>query len=67
MNPEFGISTIVGTLGLSTFVLGCKSDTGKSTLRPILTKSYLPVAFGPLFLSPLSEFYGRRPVYIVSW
>ena len=25
MNPEFGISTIVGTLGLSTFVLGSKS------------------------------------------
>lgn len=26
MNPEFGISTIVGTIGLSTFVLGRKSE-----------------------------------------
>ncbi|KAI0137548.1 major facilitator superfamily domain-containing protein [Xylariales sp. AK1849] len=47
MNPEFGISTIVGTLGLSTFVLG--------------------IALGPLLMSPLSEFYGRRPIYLVSW
>ncbi|KAK8039961.1 multidrug resistance protein [Apiospora rasikravindrae] len=47
MNPEFGISTIVGTLGLSTFVLG--------------------IALGPLLMSPLSEFFGRRPIYLVSW
>ncbi|KAK8129275.1 major facilitator superfamily transporter [Apiospora kogelbergensis] len=47
MNPEFGISTIVGTLGLSTFVLG--------------------IALGPLLMSPLSEFLGRRPIYLVSW
>ncbi|ETS82306.1 hypothetical protein PFICI_07308 [Pestalotiopsis fici W106-1] len=46
MNPEFDISTIVGTLGLSTFVLG--------------------IALGPLLMSPLSEFYGRRPIYLVS-
>ncbi|KAK9779032.1 putative Major facilitator superfamily domain-containing protein [Seiridium cardinale] len=47
MNPEFGMSKIVGTLGLSTFVLG--------------------IALGPLLMSPLSEFYGRRPIYLVSW
>ncbi|KAK8086134.1 multidrug resistance protein [Apiospora phragmitis] len=47
MNPEFAISTIVGTLGLSTFVLG--------------------IALGPLLMSPLSEFFGRRPIYLVSW
>ncbi|KAH8677260.1 major facilitator superfamily domain-containing protein [Xylariales sp. PMI_506] len=47
MNPEFGISTIVGTLGLSTFVLG--------------------ISLGPLLMSPLSEFYGRRPIYLISW
>ncbi|RYP70139.1 hypothetical protein DL771_005651 [Monosporascus sp. 5C6A] len=47
MNPEFGISGIVGTLGLSTFVLG--------------------ISLGPLLMSPLSEFYGRRPIYLVSW
>ncbi|KAI1381432.1 MFS general substrate transporter [Hypoxylon crocopeplum] len=47
MNPEFGISSIVGTLGLSLFVLG--------------------IALGPLLMSPLSEFAGRRPIYLVSW
>lgn len=25
------------------------------------------IALGPMFLSPLSEFYGRRPIYLVSW
>ncbi|KAI0106950.1 MFS general substrate transporter [Nemania sp. FL0031] len=47
MNPEFGQSNLVATVGLSTFVLG--------------------IALGPLFLGPLSEFYGRRPIYLVSW
>ncbi|KAF4974339.1 hypothetical protein FZEAL_8737 [Fusarium zealandicum] len=27
----------------------------------------LGIALGPMFLSPLSEFYGRRPIYLVSW
>ncbi|KAI1121194.1 major facilitator superfamily domain-containing protein [Nemania abortiva] len=47
MNPEFGQSDLVATVGLSTFVLG--------------------IALGPLFLGPLSEFYGRRPIYLASW
>ncbi|KAL0941841.1 major facilitator superfamily transporter [Colletotrichum truncatum] len=47
MDAEFGNSRIVGTLGLSVFVLG--------------------ISLGPMFLSPLSEFYGRRPIYLVSW
>jgi len=46
MNAEFGNSTLVATLGLSTFVLG--------------------IALGPAW-SPLSEFYGRRPIYIGSF
>ncbi|EPE03904.1 fluconazole resistance protein 1 [Ophiostoma piceae UAMH 11346] len=47
MNAEFGgTSTIVATLGLSTFVLG--------------------IALGPAW-SPLSEFYGRRPIYLGSF
>ena len=29
MNPEFHMSTIVGTVGLSTFVLGSKSPDGR--------------------------------------
>ncbi|OTB04371.1 hypothetical protein M426DRAFT_58765 [Hypoxylon sp. CI-4A] len=47
MNPEFSISSEVGTLGLSLFVLG--------------------IALGPLLMSPLSEFVGRRPIYLASW
>jgi len=27
----------------------------------------LGFALGPLLLGPISEFYGRRPVYLVSW
>ncbi|KAL7792000.1 major facilitator superfamily domain-containing protein [Trichoderma ceciliae] len=25
------------------------------------------IALGPMLLSPLSEFYGRRPIYLASW
>ncbi|KAL7951834.1 major facilitator superfamily domain-containing protein [Trichoderma barbatum] len=32
-----------------------------------LTTFVLGIAFGPMLLSPLSEFYGRRPIYLVSW
>lgn len=32
-----------------------------------LSTFVLGIAFGPMFLSPLSEFYGRRPIYLVAW
>ncbi|KAI3341705.1 major facilitator superfamily domain-containing protein [Ustulina deusta] len=32
-----------------------------------LSTFVLGIALGPLFLGPLSEFYGRRPIYLVSW
>jgi multidrug resistance protein len=32
-----------------------------------LSTFVLGTAFGPMFLSPLSEFYGRRPIYLISW
>lgn len=44
---DFKVSTEVGTLGLSTYVLG--------------------LAFGPMTLAPLSEYFGRSPIYIVSY
>ncbi|KAF7983746.1 hypothetical protein HWV62_19719 [Athelia sp. TMB] len=47
MVKEFGVSDEIGTLGLSTFILG--------------------FAFGPMLVAPLSEFYGRRPVYLICW
>ncbi|CAM1501923.1 Fc.00g039070.m01.CDS01 [Cosmosporella sp. VM-42] len=27
----------------------------------------LGISLGPMLLSPLSEFYGRRPIYLVAW
>ncbi|EFQ90423.1 hypothetical protein PTT_12998 [Pyrenophora teres f. teres 0-1] len=47
LQPEFGVSRLVCTLGLSLFVAG--------------------LGTGPMVLSPLSEFYGRRPIYICSF
>jgi multidrug resistance protein len=47
MNPEFGVSPLISTLGLSLFVLG--------------------FAVGPAIASPLSESYGRKPIYVVCW
>lgn len=47
MDAQFGVSAEVGTVGLSTFIMG--------------------FAIGPLLLAPLSEFFGRRPVYLISF
>jgi MFS family permease len=65
---EFGESDIVATLGLSTFVFGSmlitdSPDYGHTHIDLINSI----VALGPLFLGPLSEFYGRRPIYLFSW
>ncbi len=27
----------------------------------------LGIGFGPMFLGPLSEFFGRRPIYVIAW
>ncbi|KAJ6029865.1 fluconazole resistance protein [Penicillium canescens] len=32
-----------------------------------LSTFVLGISLGPLFLSPLSEFYGRRPIYLAAW
>ncbi|OCF36230.1 polyamine transporter [Kwoniella heveanensis BCC8398] len=32
-----------------------------------LLNNLLGFAVGPMFLAPLSEYWGRRPVYLVSW
>ncbi|KAB8222991.1 major facilitator superfamily domain-containing protein [Aspergillus novoparasiticus] len=47
MDPEFHTSTLISTVGLSSFVLG--------------------IGTGPLLTGPLSEHYGRRPIYLVAW
>lgn len=47
LEPEFQVSRLVATLGLTTFVCG--------------------LGLGPMALSPLSEFYGRRIIYICAF
>jgi multidrug resistance protein len=32
-----------------------------------LSMFVLGIALGPMFFSPMSEFYGRRPIYLVAW
>ncbi|KAH7145418.1 major facilitator superfamily domain-containing protein [Dactylonectria estremocensis] len=32
-----------------------------------LSTYVLGIGIGPMFLGPLSEFYGRRPLYVLSW
>lgn len=32
-----------------------------------LSTFVLGIALGPMMLSPLSEFYGRRPIYLAAW
>lgn len=46
-----------------------EAEFGNSRIVSILGLSMfvLGIAFGPMLFSPLSEFYGRRPVYLVAW
>ncbi|KAL6917806.1 hypothetical protein FSST1_009301 [Fusarium sambucinum] len=46
-----------------------EAESGNSREISILGLStfVLGIGLGPMFLRPMSEFYGRRPVYIVSW
>ncbi|KAI6086997.1 major facilitator superfamily transporter [Hypoxylon rubiginosum] len=46
-----------------------EAEFGNSRLVSILGLSLfvLGIACGPLLFSPLSEFYGRRPIYLVAW
>ncbi|KAG6356419.1 hypothetical protein INS49_015807 [Diaporthe citri] len=47
LTSTFGVSSEVGTVGLSMYILG--------------------FAVGPLMLAPMSEYFGRNPVYMLSW
>lgn len=46
-----------------------EAEFHNSRIVSILGLSFfvLGISLGPMFLSPLSEFYGRRPIYLVSW
>ncbi|KAK4702416.1 hypothetical protein P7C70_g3805, partial [Phenoliferia sp. Uapishka_3] len=60
------------TIGVSSYSTGTTeiaSEFNVSAEVAILglTLFILGFALGPLFLAPLSEFFGRRPVYLISW
>jgi len=58
IEEQFKVSQTVAILGLSAFVVGLA--TGPCTSLAI--KYLISVLSGPL-----SEFYGRRPIYIISY
>ncbi|OAQ98834.1 hypothetical protein LLEC1_05740 [Akanthomyces lecanii] len=46
-----------------------EAEFGNSRIVSVLGLSLfvLGIAFGPMLFGPLSEFYGRRPIYLVAW
>lgn len=46
-----------------------EEEFGNSRIVSVLGLStfVLGISLGPMFLGPLSEFYGRRPIYLISW
>ncbi|KAF4966071.1 hypothetical protein FSARC_6197 [Fusarium sarcochroum] len=46
-----------------------EAEFGNVRLVSILGLSLfvLGIALGPMLMSPMSEFYGRRPIYLVAW
>ncbi|KAI1139746.1 putative bicyclomycin resistance protein [Hypoxylon sp. FL0543] len=72
---------IVITVGLGSLCVTCTSSIYASTYGQMnpefhiasevgtlgLSLFVLGLALGPLIMSPLSEFVGRRPIYLTSW
>ncbi|KAF2036102.1 MFS multidrug transporter-like protein [Setomelanomma holmii] len=63
------LSVSWGASGFSPVAGDFAKDVGVSTQVATLGLSLyvLGLAFGPMTLAPLSEYFGRRPVYIVSY
>ncbi|CAO2651070.1 Nn.00g093670.m01.CDS01 [Neocucurbitaria sp. VM-36] len=63
------LSVSWGASGFSPAAGDFAKDVGVSPLVATLGLSMyvLGLAFGPMTLAPLSEYYGRRPVYVVSY
>ncbi|KAI8944078.1 major facilitator superfamily domain-containing protein [Xylaria longipes] len=72
---------LVCVVGLGSLCVTCSSSIYTATYAQMnpefhqsdivatvgLSTFVLGIALGPLFLGPLSEFYGRRPIYLSSW
>ncbi|KAM0277876.1 hypothetical protein ACHAQH_005508 [Verticillium albo-atrum] len=60
--------TAASSIYTSTY-LQMDAEFGSSRIVSTLGLStfVLGISLGPMFLSPLSEFYGRRPIYLVAW
>ncbi|KAL8280491.1 hypothetical protein RQP46_007139 [Phenoliferia psychrophenolica] len=59
-------------IGVSSYSTGANGIAAKFNISSELvtlglTLYIIGFAIGPLLLAPLSEFFGRRPVYLVSW
>ncbi|KAJ5621126.1 hypothetical protein N7510_005110 [Penicillium lagena] len=55
--------------GISSGAMGIQKEFGVSSEVTTLCLSLyvLGYAIGPVLLAPLSEYFGRQPVYVVSW
>ncbi|CAH0034067.1 unnamed protein product [Clonostachys rhizophaga] len=64
----FGFSTAASSIYTSTYQQ-MEESFGNSRKISVLGLSLfvLGIGCGPLFFSPLSEFFGRRPIYLVAW
>ncbi|KIW18743.1 hypothetical protein PV08_03032 [Exophiala spinifera] len=76
--PRKWLITVI--LSSSAFLVTCTSSIYTSTYEQLirdfntsreiatlgLTSFVIGLAMGPMFLAPMSEFYGRQPIYVVS-
>ncbi|CZT41675.1 related to multidrug resistant protein [Rhynchosporium secalis] len=62
-----GLVSLMSTSMLAPALLNIENDlhTGDSETNLILSIYVLALAFGPLFISPLSELFGRKKVYLL--
>lgn len=65
MTTYHSSNSLLASFVVSVWVLGCKMLATPNNKHTLTKNLPLPDFFGPLFLGPLSELYGRVPVYWV--